>query len=666
MNSAQIAELAARLQAASHAYHNGLPTLMTDDEFDAGVDRLRAAAPTHPFLSAVGAPISTGDEVPLPVPLPSLNKIKPDDGSLEKWIGRYPAASYHVSVKLDGCSALWLPAAGKLFTRGDGMRGRDISTFVPHLQGLVVPESGSPMAIRGGLSGGAAASSATPASFPFAVRGELIMRMDSHMIPEGKIARNIVAGALNRKLDDVDAALFGEIQFIAYELVSRPDMTPTEAYSAMRAAGFKTAMAMRLTPADMTPARLSEAFTACEISCSFQLDGIVVAPNTARPAGWKPEIRSGAAVNPADRVAWKTRQVAQTARTTVREVEWNVSASGYLIPRVLFDIVVLAGANIGAATGLHGRWIYENGVGPGAEIEVRRAGDVIPQIIAVHSAAPAGAAMPPAFEWVASGGAGAPAADAVHIRLPAGTETAESKCIQLTHALSELGAENVGAGVVAKLYAAGFRTVGAIYAASQADLATKVEGVKAKGAERIWNGLRVKMPLWTELDFMCASCRMPRGVGHTKLKPLLALNPNPQSWSATALKAARPAGLSEKTIDDICAALPAYYAWRAEECVGIGPAVAVAAAAPAVGGAGASESTAAAGSKMTVVMTGFRDKALTAQLEAAGHTVADTVSKKTTHVVYPDGPEPASTKLTKAKELGAAVMSVSAFRHLLN
>ena len=499
------------------------------------------------------------------------------------------------------------------------------------------------------------------------------MRMDSPMIPEGKIARNIVAGALNRKLDDVDAALFGEIQFVAYELVSsaanqhrisgsaagselvsRPDLTPTEAYAALRTAGFKTAMSMRLAPADMTPARLSEAFTACEKACPFQLDGIVVAPNTARPASWKPEIRSGAAVNPADRVAWKTRQVAQTARTTVLAVEWNVSASGYLIPRVLFDTVFLAGANIGAATGLHGRWIYENGVGPGAEIEVRRAGDVIPQIIAVHSATPAGAAMPPAFEWVGE------TADAVHIRLPAGTETTESKCIQLTHALSELGAENVGSGVVAKLYAAGFRTVGAIYAASQADLAAKVEGVKAKGAERIWNGLRVKMLLWTELDFMCASCRMPRGVGHTKLKPLLALNPNPQTWSRAALKAARPAGLSEKTIDEICDALPAYYAWRAVECVGIGPSSTPVAA--AVGGAGAS----AAADQMVVVMTGFRDKALITALEAAGHIVADAVSKKTTHVVYPDGPEPTSTKLTKAKELGAAVMSASAFRLLLN
>ena len=476
------------------------------------------------------------------------------------------------------------------------------------------------------------------------------MRTDSHMIPEGKIARNIVAGALNRKLDEVDTALFSEIQFIAYSLESRPDLTPTEAYVQLRAAGFKTAMSLKLSPVDMTPAHLSEVFTGCEKACPFQLDGIVVAPNIARPAGWKPEVRNCASVNPADRVAWKTRVTAQTAHTIVRSVEWNVSPSGYLIPRVLFDTVTLAGANIGAATGLHGRWIYDNGIGPGAKIEVRRAGDVIPQIIAVHSPAPAGPAMPAAYEWI-SGSAAKADTVAIHICLPVGTETAESACIQLTHALSELGAENVGSGIVAKLYTAGFRTIGAIYAASPADLVAKVEGVKMKSAERIWSGLRVKMPLWTELNFLCASCRMPRGVGHTKLKPLLVLNPDPTSWSKTAMKAARPAGLSDKTIDDICAALPAYYAWRSTECGTIGPSASILA-----------EVESAGTGSMVIVLTGFRDKTLTAQLEAAGHTITDTVSKKTTHVVYPDGPEPTSTKLTKAKELGATVMSVSEFK----
>ena len=616
-----VTALVTRLQAAANAYHNGQPLLMTDAEFDAGVDALRAAAPDHPFLAQVGAPVAAGDEVDLPIPLPSLNKIKPD-GSLEKWLAKFPAANYQLSAKLDGCSALWIPAAGTLHTRGDGMRGRDISAFVPHFKGLVMPPK-------------------TDHNFSsYAIRGELIMRTDSPVIPPGKLARNIVAGALNRK--EADPALFSEIRFVAYELIFPHHLGPEDGYKLLRTLGFETARATTLPAADMTPARLSEIFSTAEAKSPYQMDGIVVAPNTARGESWSPEVRKGVAVNPADRVAWKTRLTAATATTTVRAVEWNVSHSGMLIPRVLFDTVTLAGANIGAATGLHGRWIYENAVGPGAQIEVRRAGDVIPQIIAVHVAAPAGPSMPSAYTW-----------DGVHVRPAVGAQTEEHAMIQLTHALTELGAENVGPGIVAKLYAAGFQTLRQIYAATPEDLATRVAGVKAAGAQKIYAGLRMKQSSWTELTFLLASCCMPRGVGSSKLKPLLELEPNPAAWTVAALTAARPAGLSTTTIETIVAAVPAYLAWRAETGF--------------TAAAKATAATATTGPTMTVVFTGFRDKALEAALQSAGHTVAASVTKKTTHLVHADGATDLTTsvKFQKAQELGITILSATAIRALL-
>jgi DNA ligase (NAD+) len=606
--------LVKRLEAANYAYHNGLSPLMTDDEYDAAIDQLRAMDPAHPFLAKVGAPVAAGDEVALPIPLPSLNKIKAD-GSLQKWLAKYPASHYHISTKLDGCSALWFPATGKLYTRGDGLKGRDISAFARLFKGLSTKGGG-------------------------AVRGELIMRTDSPAIPTGKLARNIVAGALNRKGSEVDPTLFAEIRFVAYELVDPVTLAPSAAYQTLAANGFEVAASVMIPVASMTEANLSKTFSDMEAASPYQLDGIVVAPNQGRPATFAPEVRATGAVNPSDRVAWKTRLVATSARTTVRSVEWNVSASGVLIPRVLFDTVTLAGANIGAATGLHGRWIHDNAVGPGAVIEVRRAGDVIPQIIAVHTAAPGGAAMPAAYTW-----------DSVHIRPVGNAVAAESDQIRLTRALGELGAENVGPGVVAKLYAAGFTTIGKIYAASQADIETRVEGCKARASEKIWNGLRAAQATWTTLHFLCASCAMPRGVGASKLQPLLAIEPRPSHWNAAVLKAARPAGLSEATIDAIVDAVPSYLAWISETKL-VATAVAATPSVAVPGG-------------YVVVLTGFRDKALEEAVVAAGHTVADSVTKKTTHVIYPDGPAPTSTKVTKAQENGAIIMPVSAFRSLL-
>jgi DNA ligase (NAD+) len=612
--------MAAAIQAAAYAYHNGLPLTMTDDEYDAAVDRLKALCPTHPVLAAVGAPVAAGDEVTLPIPLPSLNKIKAD-GTLPKWLGRFEAPSYHVSAKLDGCSALWFAATGQLYTRGDGVRGRDISAFVPYFAGLVRTSSTNNIV---------------------AVRGELILRTDSPVIPAGKLARNIVAGALNRK--DADPALFREIRFVAYELIDPADKTPEEAYALLRGAGYEVARATVIAAADATEAHLSELFSTAEAKSPYQMDGIVVTPNMVRPVVHRAiEVRTTGAVNPADRVAWKTRLTATSATTTVRAVEWNVSASGILIPRVLFDTVTLAGANISAATGLHGRWIHDNAVGPGAIVEIRRAGDVIPQIVAVHVAAPAGAAMPVRYTWEASG---------VHIRPVGDDVAAESDQIRIARALAELGAENVGAGVVAKLYEAGFTTVGAIYAATQADFAARVAGCKAKSAEKIWTGLRCRQAGWTVLDLMCASCCMPRGVGRSKLQTLLDCNADPATWTAATLQAACPAGLSDKTIEEIVAAVPAFAAWAATNALtGTAPT-------PTPGRAVAAAAAAAA----TVVLTGFRDKALEAALVAAGHTVADAVTKKTTHVVHPDGPAPSSTKITKARDVGASVLGVSEFK----
>jgi len=660
MTPAEIAALATSLEAAANAYHNGLEPVMTDDEYDAGIDALRSADPENPFLAKVGAPVVTGDEVALPIPLPSLNKIK-DQAAIEKWAAKWPAPSYHVSAKLDGVSALWFPQMKKLYTRGDGMRGRDISAFVPYFQGLVT----------GGSVG--------------AVRGELIMRADASVIPAGKLARNIVAGALNRKTPDT--SLFGEIRFIAYELIHTVNkhlpnssatatasasasatvpLSPEEATALLKTEGFETARAAVLVAAKLNGPNLSTMFSNAEAKSPYQMDGIVVAPNVARPADYVPQVRKGTAVNPGDRVAWKTRiaAAAATATTTVRAVEWNVSHTGYLIPRVLFDPVVLAGATIGAATGLHGRWIYDNKVGPGATIVVRRAGDVIPQIVSVVKPAPEGPAMPAKYTWIndstlkSAGVVNAVINDgvtdetAIHIR---GEEVEdELTTIRLTHAIGELGAENVGPGIVAKLYAAGFRTLRDIYAAKVADF-TKLDGIKEKGAERIWAGLRVKQATWTPLNFMVASSTMPRGVGHSKLTPLLAIRPDPATWvsDAAALKAARPAGLSDKTIDAIVAAVPAYLTWLS--ATGFEPAATATAAATAV-------AVAVPEHQMVVVFTGVRDKALEDQLLAAGHIVADSVTKKTTHVVHADNSAAASTKIVKAQELGIPVTSLSTFK----
>jgi NAD-dependent DNA ligase len=132
------------------------------------------------------------------------------------------------------------------------------------------------------------------------------------------------------------------------------------------------------------------------------------------------------------------------------------------------------------------------------------------------------------------------------------------------------------------------------------------------------------------------------------------MEPDVRAWTSASLSP-RPAGLSDKTIDAIIASVPAFLAWFAE--------TGFHAAAPPSNSASASASKAV--DAMTVVFTGARDKALEAELAAKGHTVAASVTKKTTHVVYPDSAEPTSSKIDAANAAGIPILTMTAFRTLL-
>ena len=588
--------LTATLKKALEDYTNGRPTGFTDEEYDALVERLRELDPGNPFFQKIGAlPLNT-EIVALPIPLPSINKLKTAE-EIAAWISKHPARHYQISTKLDGCSALWLPESRRLFTRGDGMKGRDISAFASHFKGL--RPSGK------------------------AVRGELIIRIGSKAVPEGGSARNIVAGALNRK--EVDPALFSEIEFVAYELIA-PNMKPVDGFLYMNEHGYTVADSLAVKPDGLTTDKLKELFSDTEKTSRYKLDGLVIAPNVVRPDGYLAALR--VAKNPEDRMAWKTRVEAEVAVTTVTSVEWNVSAKGILAPTVLVEEVRLSEANINRVTGKNARFIFANGIGPGASVLIQRSGDVIPNIVKVYT--PVAPGMPENYEW------DGPEATAVNIR-PVG-ESDEAGKRQLLEAMKVLGAEEVGPGAVAALYDGGLKTVGAVYAADPALLATIFS---AKMAAKIHAGLRArKHGPWTEITLMVASTRMPRGVGSTKLAVLFAHTPNVGQWSSARLATIQ--GVGAAVVHEIVAAVPAYLKWRHESRLEPDVAVAVA----------------AAPTRPTIVFTGGEPpKAIMDRLKAMGHGFGDTV-KADTILVYK---EPGSAKYKKALAVGATMIPYSEF-----
>lgn len=569
-------DIVGRLKAAADAYYNGKPLLMDDDAYDSLVDNLRSTDPKHPFLETIGAPPLIGATA-LPYPMPSLDKVKPGQDSLARFLRNDPLL---LMEKLDGLSALWIPESKRLYLRGDGRVGQDISHLVRlGIQGLL-PASGARTAIR----------------------GELVVAREGMAL-----SRSWVNGIIHQKTPPPTDVR--RIRFVAYDLLEPATLTRSQALNWLLNKGYEVPWhTITAATEEMLKATLLERRT----SSSYDTDGIVVAMDAipARPAAGK---------NPKDMMAFKMPLSDQSATTTLQEVLWAPSAQGYLVPRLRFDPITVGGATIEFCTAHNARTVVEKGLGPGAQIRVRRSGDVIPTLDTVLL--PATASLPTGdWEWAG------PVETAIHIRTL--TVSPKQVAAKLQHFFSTLDIPSMGPANCEALVAASLVGPASLWAATE-DRLTTMLGPKTGAA--LYKALREKLPAVKELTLMIASSAMPRGVGEAKLTALFGacadwkqwrtLERPPAGWTATSLKAFQEA-------------LGTYETWRTTELSWLVPeGPVVSAVVPA--------------DKGTLCFTGFRDKALEAMATAAGFRLSSTLTSKVTVLVMADG-KPETEKIKKA------------------
>jgi DNA ligase (NAD+) len=636
--------LVTQLRAAAAAYYNGGPTLMDDDTYDAAVERLRELDPKNPFLSEVGAAPPAEGAVRLPYPMPSLDKIKPGEDRLTRFLagGQGAAGGFLLSEKLDGLSALWIPGKGGLYLRGDGLVGQDISHLADHIHGL--------LPVQGGDRG------------PVAIRGELILPRAAGE----SLARAWVNGILHRK--DATAEDLSKIRFVAYEVFSAVPMTRSAQMLWLKRAGFE--LPWWSAASTVTEEALATALQTRRADSPYDTDGIVVGYNSPP----KSECTADRCRNPKDAVAFKMPLADQSATTTVRAVHWGISNQGYMIPKLEFDPVVIGAATIQYCTAHNAKTVVEKGLGPGARIVVRRSGDVIPKLDAVLVAVAPSLPAAGTYEWEGGvtpttvapngGGAAAAAAAAVHIRA-AGAETDEQTATRLYHFLKTLEVPGAGPATATSLVENGIRGPNALWAAS-AERLSQILGLKT-GAS-LHTNLRAAIDRTTELHLMIASSKMPRGVGDTKLRVLFTVEPNPRDWPSKLAGKDVP-GWTAATLTGFLAEFPKYEAWRQAEI----PFVAYPKlAAPGTGPKTTSEvirsgkvlAAAASGAgapAKSVCFTGFRDKDLEAAAAAAGYAIAPAITSKVTVLVVPDGAIRESEKVKAARAKGIKIQTRGEF-----
>jgi NAD-dependent DNA ligase len=593
----QIVEL---LREAAAAYYNGGNQKMDDDTYDGLVDRLKQLDPENPYLEEVGAPVEGA--VKLPYAMPSLDKIKPGEDTLKRFLAR--PGGFVISEKLDGLSALWLPSTAQLLLRGDGIMGQDVSHLVPlGIQGL---------------------SKRCPAGT--AIRGELILPRSAGVA----LARSWVNGQVHQKTPD--AVTVSKIHFVAYALVNN-SFKRGQQIQMMQSYGLELPWFSMLP--SLSEAYLSEVLLERRANSLYDTDGIVVALDTVP----KSESTATKAKNPKDCVAFKMALADQSAETTVREVLWAPSAQGYLIPRLRFDPVKIGAATIEFCTGHNARNIVAQAIGPGSKIVIRRSGDVIPKLDRVLLAT--GASLPQGgWAWDTSGSA---ASDAVHIKTVGitGAETAA----KLHYFLKTLEIPGAGPATAAALVEAGITGPAALWAASAVRL-SEVLGPKTGAA--LYANLRTVLAKVSELTLMHASSEMSRGVGDVKLGSLFGVEADPRKWGNVVA----PAGWTAESLRVFLAEFPKYEVWRLRELHWIPYPILSAAAHPVA--------APIAGGK-TICMTGFRDKDIETKATAKGHIFSPSLTGKVNLLLVPDGEVKESEKVKAARAKGTPILSRSEF-----
>ena len=465
------------IQKANDAYYNNKP-LMTDNEFDIVKEYFEKKFPNNPVLQTIGAPI-TKNKVSLPYNMPSMDKIKPDTDALDKWMKKY-TGNYVVSCKLDGVSGMYTTENNtqKLYTRGDGTIGQDITHLLPALN--------------------------LPKVKDIVVRGEFIIsrtKFEEKYKSRFANPRNLVAGIINSKTIDNKVH---DMDFVAYEVI-KPVLCPSDQMKLLEKYGFNTVRNLQM--ATLTNELLSQLLIDWRSNYEYEIDGIIVSNNKKYARTEK---------NPEHSFAFKMVISDQVAEAKVVDVIWNASKSGYLKPRVRIEPIHIGGVKIEYATGFNGKFIESNKIGIGAVIQLIRSGDVIPYIKSVTTEAEQAKMPNVPYHWNETN---------VDIILDNIEDDTTVKEKNITSFFVGIQVEGLSTGNVKRLMNAGYDSILKIIHMKKEDY-EGIEGFQTKMINKIYNGIQERLKESTLVEIVAASNLLGRGIGKRKLEPIFEKYPN--------------------------------------------------------------------------------------------------------------------------------------------
>ena len=635
INNNKKKDIIALLIKADDAFFNGDKSILKDDIYDIIKDYIRKKYPKDPYLKRVGADVD--NKVVLPYYMGSQNKIKDSEEEITKYKKQY-AGPYIISDKLDGVSCLIVyNKIGKknfdikLYTRGNGTEGQDITHLLTYINGF---------------------PSVNNISYDYlAIRGELIISKDNweKLKLEGNNGanpRNTVSGAINSK--NLNKNVLNAIDFVCYTLIEPKLKNGLDILKKMN-----FLIVNHTINDDINLNILSENLQKSRNN-KYIIDGIVI-----NDISKNYEIEKGK--NPTHSFAFKSIHTLEQVEVIVREVEWNVSKDKYMKPIVKFDEITLDDVKIKQATGFNAGFIEKNVIGPGSRIIIIRSGNVIPHINSVLSKSASGKPSLPGivdvnYKW-----------NDTHvdiIMIDDGNKNSKYDIKNIIYFMKTIEIDYMGPGNIAKIYNAGYDTINKIINITKEEL-LNIEGFKNKSADNILNALKKIRDVDCNV-LMDASNIMGRGFGLKKIKSITDIHPeildNTKAARNKALKLKasdliKINGIAKTSADLFIENLPKYYEFYDNlgfKCKGDKklPANVIVA------------NINTNFKDKTFIFSGFRNKDYEKKITDNGGKITTSVSKNTSYLIVKDKNEN-TAKIIKARELGVIILSLEEFEKML-
>ncbi|WP_183320822.1 NAD-dependent DNA ligase LigA [Flexivirga oryzae] len=378
-------ELADEVRGHQFAYHVRDAPTVSDGEYDRLVRRLNEIEDAHPALRTpdsptqqVGGAIFNTDftAVKHAERMLSLDNVFSAE-ELAAWVARVQREAgdqslhFLCELKIDGLAINLTYENGRLVrgvTRGDGTTGEDVTSNVRTVQGIPHKLTGEdvPELVE--------------------VRGEIFMSMsdfeqlNASLVEAGKPPfanpRNTAAGSLRQKDPRVTASR--ALRMLVHGIGARRGLDiqrQSQAYELLHAWGLPTSTHYKVVRAPEQVQEYVEWAGANRHSVEHELDGVVVKVDEV------PVQRALGATSRAPRWAIAYKYPPEEVNTKLLDIEVNVGRTGRVTPFGVMEPVVVAGSTVANATLHNASEVKRKGVLIGDTVVLRKAGDVIPEIL---------------------------------------------------------------------------------------------------------------------------------------------------------------------------------------------------------------------------------------------------------------------------------------------